>query len=177
MSDDLILQRRAAHLARQIEHASTATPTNGALAIAVRIGEQQYAFPLAGVLRAVIIPSVTPLPHVPALVLGLGASDGDVLAVFDGSVWIGGARRVQRELVPTLILGSARGTLALAVDELVGLTLIDETLSRAPGSPAWLDGLTREGVLVVRVATLLQDPVFALGQPVEGAVDDDHQED
>ncbi|MEJ7602054.1 MAG: chemotaxis protein CheW [Kofleriaceae bacterium] len=175
-ADGEVLLRRAARLARRLD---TTRAEAGVPAIAVRIGDQNYAFPLTGVRRVEIFATITPLPHVPAAVLGLGASDGEVLAVFDGRAFAGVASRAARgEHVPVLILGSASTSLAIAVDELGGLTDVAGSLVRAPGSPPWLLGLTHDGVLVVDVQALLQDPMFASGnRSIEGVVNDDQEQD
>ena len=110
----------------------------------------------------------------PPIVLGLGTADGDVLAVFDGRVWAGGARRPRSDHTPVLILGPARAPLALAVDRFAG------SLARAvavEGAPGWLREVSADGVLIVRVDAMLRDPRFAFVTPSEGTADDHHQKD
>lgn len=174
MTDSQILRSRAARLARPLAVAAH----DGTPAIVVRINDQAYAFPLAEVRRAAVVAAVTPLPHVPPVVLGLGISDGEVLAVFDGRIWAGGQRRPRLDRIAVLLLGSATAPLALAVDALVGSTVLPLELTRSATAPPWLLGLTGDGVLAVHVAALLEDPMFTPGnRPIEGAVDDHHKED
>lgn len=156
MTDRDVLEARARRLA--VPSTETALAEDR-LALVVEIDSQRFAFPLADVRRALVLGPLTPLPHVPAIVLGLGTADGDVLAVFDGRVWAGGARRPGAEHTPVLILGSAHAPLALAVDRFAG------TLARpAPvdGGAGWLREVTADGVLVVDVGAMLQDPRFSL---------------
>ena len=174
MSDEKILHRRAARLAKPIKvEADDGTP-----ALLVRINEQHYAFLLADVRRAAVVTMVTPLPHVPAVVLGLGILDGEVHAIFDSRIWSGGARRTQLERIAVLILGPSESPLALAVDSLAGSTVLPPRLQRSANAPPWLLGLTDDGVFAVRIAALLADPMFTSGNhPIQGAVDDHHEED
>ncbi|HET9989676.1 MAG TPA: chemotaxis protein CheW [Kofleriaceae bacterium] len=146
------------------------TASDGHSAIVVEIDAQRYAFPLADVRRALVLGPLTELPHVPPIVLGLGTADGDVLAVFDGRVWAGGSRRPSADRTPVLILGPAPTPLALAVDRFVGSL----TLPASTATAGWLQQVTEEGILIVRVGALLEDPAFSVS---EGTVDDHHQED
>ena len=173
MRDDELLRLRAARLARP----SVAIADDGTPAVLVRIHDQQYAFPLADVRRAAVVAMVTPVPHAPTVVLGLGVSDGEVRAIFDGRIWAGGPSRTERERIPVLLLGPSSAPLALAVDAHVGSTTLPRALTRTASAPDWLLGLTADGVLVVRVAALLEDPLFSPGnRPIEGVVDDHHEE-
>lgn len=174
MSDDEILRKRAARLARPVELAAQ----DGTPAILVRIHDQRYAFPLVDVRRAAVVATVTPLPHVPAIVLGLAVSDGEVCAVFDAGLWAGGLRRTRLERIAVLLLGSSESPLVLAVDALEGSSMLPHGISRSANAPPWLLGITDDGVLAVRVADLLADPMFTPGnQLIDGAVDDHHKED
>jgi chemotaxis signal transduction protein len=168
MSDQQLLTARARRLAVPLaEDASSDALT----AVVVEIDAQKFAFPLADVRRAFVLGPLTELPHVPAIVLGLGTADGEVLAVFDGRVWAGGTRRPSAEHTPVLLLGPARAPLALAVDRFAGsLALPAPPAPPAPGEAAsgWLQEVTADGVLIVRVAALLADPRFSLAPTSEG---------
>ncbi|GEM_PF-4573659 len=169
MTDRDILLARAKRLAVPVGELAA---TDGRTAIVVEIDAQRFAFPLADVRRALVLGPLTELPHVPAIVLGLGTADGDVLAVFDGRVWAGGTRRPAAAHTPVLILGSAQAPLAFAVDRFGG------SLALPPRRDGSTDQeVTDEGVLIVRVDALLQDPRFSLVTSSEGTADDHHQED
>lgn len=168
-TEDELLAARAKRLAVPIVED---TSSNGQSAIVVEIDGQRYAFPLADVRRAAVFGPLTELPHVAPIVLGLGTADGDVLAVFDGRVWAGGARRPSADRTPVLILGPAQTPLALAVDRFAGSL----ALPLPAASTGWLQQVTEDGILIVRVSALLEDPAFSSGIISEGTVDDHHQE-
>ncbi len=155
MTDAELLAARARRLAVPI---SEVTASVGRAAIVAEIGAQQFAFPLVDVRRALVLGPLTELPHVPPNVLGLGTADGDVIAVFDGRIWAGGSRRPSSEHTPVLLLGPARAPLALAVDRFAGSL----ALPPAVEATGWLEQVTADGVLVVRVTSLLEDPAFSL---------------
>lgn len=161
MTDDERLLARAARLAKPI---AVEKPDDGRSAVVVLIGGQRYAFPHADVRRVSILGPITAVPHVPPIVLGLATTDGEVRAVFDGRVWTGGARRSVMEHTPVLILGTANAPLALAVDSFEGSMNLS-THKPPAGVPcaAWLLGVTEDGVIVVDVRALLQDPAFSSG--------------
>lgn len=167
-ADRDVLAARAKRLAVPLAEEAAA---NGRAAIVVEIGAQQYAFPLAEVRRAVLVGSLTELPHVPPIVLGLGTIDGDVLAVFDGRVWMGGARRPLADHTPVLLLGATQQPLALAVDRFVGSLVLPPAIDTTAG---WLEAVTDTGVLIVRVDAMLRDPAFSSGISQEGSIDDHH---
>jgi chemotaxis signal transduction protein len=169
-TDAELLAARAKRLAAPIIED---TPSDGRSAIVVEIDAQRFAFPLADVRRALVLEPLTELPHVPPIVLGLGTADGDVLAVFDGRVWAGGSRRPSADHTPVLILGSAQTPLAFAVDRFAGSL----ALPLPTATTGWLEQVTDEGILIVRVSALLENPAFSLATVSEGTVDDHHQED
>jgi len=161
-SDRDLLLARAKRLAVPI---SEVAATDGRSAIVVEIDAQRFAFPLADVRRALVLGPLTELPHMPAIVLGLGTADGDVLAVFDGRVWAGGMRRPAADHTPVLILGTSQAPLAFAVDRFAGSLAL-------PASSETEQTITAEGVMIVRVDALLGDPRFSLAS--ERTADDHH---
>jgi chemotaxis signal transduction protein len=163
-----ILAARAKRLALPLEED---TSSDLASAIVVEIAAQRFAFPLTDVRRALILGPLTELPHVPPIVLGLGTADGDVLAVFDGRVWAGGTRRPSSDQTPVLILGATRTPLALAIDRFAGSLALPPLVATSTG---WLHQVTDDGVLIVRVEAMLEDPVFSLRNVAEGIGDDHH---
>ena len=174
MTDQELLAARARRLAVPLAEDDS---SDALTALVVEIDAQRFAFPLAEVRRVFVLGPLTELPHVPPIVLGLGTADGDVLAVFDGRVWAGGTRRPSAELTPVLLLGPARAPLALAVDRFAGsLALPAPPTPPAPGDSAagWLQEVTAEGILIVRVAALLADPRFSLASSTQGTADDHH---
>ncbi|MEO8701148.1 MAG: chemotaxis protein CheW [Kofleriaceae bacterium] len=161
-----VLRARARRLARPVEET---TGGGGASAIVATIGSQQYAFALTDVRRAAVLGALTPLPHLPPIVLGLGISDGDVVAVFDARVWTGSPRRPPSNKLAVLLLGSTIAPLALAVDAFAGTITLEPVIRPAAASTtSWLRGVTADGVLVVDVPALLQDPLFSFDTQLEG---------
>jgi len=156
--DQAILLARARRLAVALaDERSQGDLAPGAAAIVVEVADQAYAFPLVDVRRAAIVHAVTELPHVPPVVLGLGLVDGDPLAIYDARVWLGRDRRTSLVHLPVLVLGSDREPLALAVDRFVGSLVLPPPRD----GQGWLQEVTEQGVLIVRVAALLRDPTFS----------------
>lgn len=180
MTDRELLAARARRLAVPLAEIAS---SDALTALVVEIDAQRFAFPLADVRRAFVLGPLTELPHVPPIVLGLGTADGDVLAVFDGRVWAGGTRRPSAERTPVLLLGPARTPLALAVDRFAGSLVLPAPPTvpamSAPPTPdentaGWLQEVTADGILIVRVAALLEDPRFSLASSSQGTADDHH---
>jgi len=158
--DQAILRARAKRLAVPLQD-ERAEGASGVAAIVVEVADQSYAFALTEVRRAAIVRAVTELPHVPPVVLGIGIVDGEPLAIYDARVWLGRDRRTSLAHLPVLVLGSERDPLALAVDRFAGSLVVP-----APhDGPGWLQEVTAQGVVIVRVAVLLRDPAFRPALP------------
>lgn len=173
MRPDEILRARARALA-------LATPVDAIhsgtqpIALVVAIGPQRYAFVSQHVRRAAVVPVVTPLPHTPPQVLGIGSCDGEVTVIFDARVWCGFEPRQGRTAIPVIIIGPPEASLALAVDELAGMTALGELDPPPARSQPWLRGITKDSILVVEAPKLLDDPTFWIGRVPAAGADDEH---
>src|ERR1043166_8510885 len=95
--------------------------TESAHWVVFRLDDRQYALPLAVVERVVRAADVTPLPKAPAIVLGVIDVEGRVLPVLSVRRRF---RLAEREISPAdefLIVQTARGPVALVVDEAQGV--------------------------------------------------------
>lgn len=159
MTDDDILRARARALARRVRETETAQTGD---AIRVEIAEQQYAFAIADIARAIVIERITPLPNTPPILLGLVADRGETVPVFDARIWLGKPPRARTERTPVLVLGTGARMLGLAVDALLDSIVVEAVQHPAGHVQTWLRGITSAGVLVVDVPSVLGAPVFTL---------------
>ena len=91
-------------------------------AVVFRLEGQRYALHLSQVERVVPMVAVSPLPHTPAVVVGVINYRGAVVPVLDLRPRFGFPRR-EFGLTDHLLLGrTTRRTLALPVDEVVGVS-------------------------------------------------------
>ena len=108
-------------------------PRNPFLSMALfRLDEQRYALPLAAVERVLPMVAVSPLPQTPAIALGVINVHGTVIPVLDFR------RRVNlpsREIGISghlLIARTARRTVGLPVDEVLGAMEVDAQTVTGP---------------------------------------------
>jgi chemotaxis signal transduction protein len=145
--------------------------------------EPQFVFELARVLAA------TPLPRAAPHWLGVTSLHGELLAVADLSVLLGGSNRERAQRAEgdsdgdehaeadprlVLVLGGERRELALLIDAALEATVLSHELSAVPPSDdsgaQLVLGTTREGIRVVAGEALLADPrlfLQAAHQPQE----------
>lgn len=98
-----------------------------------RIEEQRYALRLNAVDRVIRAAAVTPVPETSAFVLGLVNLAGQLLPVFSLRRCLGLPDRPIRPEDQFVIVRASRFTLALVVDEVPGLSVLDVAQTVAPG--------------------------------------------
>jgi len=101
-----------------------ANAANTALVL-FRIGEQRYALRLDAVERVIRAVAVTPVPETPAFILGLVNLAGQLLPVCSLRRCLGLPDRPLRSADQLVIVRTSRFTLALMVDEVQGLSLVN----------------------------------------------------
>ena len=89
--------------------------------VVFRLEEHHYALRLSQVERVVAMVSISPLPKAPAEVLGLIDHHGSVVPVFDVRRRFGYPSREWRLSDHLLLARTSRRTLALPVDEVLGV--------------------------------------------------------
>jgi chemotaxis signal transduction protein len=122
----------------------------------VRLGDERFAFPLAGVIEAVDSPVVTPLALPPAGVVGQCSHRGRLLPVLDLGALLG----VPRE-------GGAGALLVLDAEGERAALLVDDVLDALESAPSQRRPVPATGA---NAAGLL-DGVLALPSGLAGSVD------
>ncbi|MFL5844049.1 MAG: chemotaxis protein CheW [Solirubrobacteraceae bacterium] len=123
--------------------------------VRVRVGTEQYAFPVRHVPEVAEMGDITPVPGAPPQVMGIRNLRGEVLAVFDLAAGLGAQGSGSPERI---ILADVDGRrCALAVDEVLEVAELGEP-EEAVESPFLLGAVLLDGRLVglVDVPALLQ---------------------
>ena len=95
---------------------------NDTLTVVVfKLDEQRYAVPLVVVERVVQVAEITPLPGAPLMILGVINVHGQVVAVLDLRRHLGLRSRELMLSDELLLVRTAHRTMALLVDEVVGV--------------------------------------------------------
>lgn len=89
--------------------------------VVFRLDDQRYGLRLDRVRRSIRVVAVVPLPEAPAIVLGVIDLAGEVLAVIDLRQRFGHPHREIRLTDQLLIAWTGRRTVALLVDETLGV--------------------------------------------------------
>jgi len=100
--------------------------------VVFRIEEQQYALPLPTVERVLPMVAVSPLPQAPPLTLGVINLHGQVIPVFDMRRRFGVSPRDDGLAAHLLLARTTRRTLALPVDEVLGVKEVATAAVAAP---------------------------------------------
>src|SRR4051794_38743968 len=93
--------------------------------VAVGVGEQRWALPLACVERVVGMVAVTPLPESPAGVRGAINVAGEIVPVLDLDARIGRPQRDRGPGARLVLARTATRRVALPVDEVLGVIAVD----------------------------------------------------
>jgi purine-binding chemotaxis protein CheW len=143
--------------------------------VAVNVGGQSWALPLAAVERVVGMVAVSPLPESPAGVRGAINVGGEIVPVLDLDLRIG---RPTTDRGPSARLVLARTTtrrVALPVDEVLGVIAVERgrigpPVSQSPAPMAGVAGV-EDGVLAIYDldAFLTADDELALDAALTGA--------
>jgi purine-binding chemotaxis protein CheW len=99
--------------------------------VRVRIGEEQYALPVAYIHEVVDLGELTPVPGAPDSVLGLRNLNGEVLPAFDLARILAIESDGHRSELSRrrLLVAECRGQLAaFAVDDVIGVGLLAGTM-------------------------------------------------
>lgn len=115
-----------------------------------RAGDEQFAFPLASVLEALDGADVSPLPLLPAGVLGQCAHRGALLPVLDPAAVLGSSLA---GAVGTVLVMVADEPFAIAMDDVTDMATIEDAARRAAPAGADRGGMiaalaAHEGLLV-----------------------------
>lgn len=165
---DLLLAR-ARDLARED---ATAGKDAGATVEVIEFGlaDETYAFELAYVREAGALVELTPLPGVPAAILGLTCVHGQIIAVVDLRKIFGLPERGLRDSRQVLVLQSATMEFGVLAERVAGVRRLP-LAALQPSLPtltdvraAYLKGIMPDGTVVLSAAKLLADPHMVGGQ-------------
>ncbi len=162
----MVLEERARLLARQEE---TEQHADGEDVLIFRLGEAGYSLPVQAVREVTQLRACTPLPVMPAHIVGLVNLRGRLLSVLDIRPLLGippAAPRPESGLL-RVVLGEVE--VGLLIDEVVEVRRDDgeiaPALSALAGqSVAWVRGVDRELNLLIDPTLLLSDPHLESGR-------------
>ncbi|WP_309892345.1 chemotaxis protein CheW [Archangium sp.] len=159
-ADAALLEERARALARPLAREARTSPLLEL--VHFRSGEQDYALESRFVLEVLRAPEqLVPLPGAPEPLRGLTLLHGEVLAVVELAPLFG--RMASLTQGPVLVVGSSRPELGLRADSVEEVLLVSrDTLLPAPATlgnqeRALVSGISREGIIVLEGAALLED--------------------
>jgi purine-binding chemotaxis protein CheW len=158
-----LLEQRARELAAVEERQDD--PHRPFLTFRTRQGE--YAIALRHAREIVAVADCTPVPGLPARLLGLFTLRGAIVPLFDLHATLSGEAASATGGGLAVVLGREQPEIALATDGVGSpLALSEGDLLPSPDlDPALVEGVTVEGVVVLDGAGLLSDPRFFLGSP------------
>jgi chemotaxis signal transduction protein len=143
--------------------------------VAVEVGGQSWALPLAAVERVVGMVAVTPLPQSPAGVRGAINVGGEIVPVLDLELRIGRPTTDRGPSARLVLAHTSTRRVALPVDDVLGVIAVDASLigppvERTSAPMAGVAGLP-EGVLAIYDldAFLSADDEHALAAALDGA--------
>lgn len=139
------------------------------------LGSERYAIETCFVRRITRLGHYTPVPGVSDLLLGVTNVGGEILAVFDFRILVGGVRQETTDQTRILVLGADHeefGILADAAHEV--LVLRHDDLFAPPGSldgaaRHLLRGVTADALIVVDGEALLRDQRLVIDQGDESS--------
>ncbi len=156
-----VMDARARRLARRAAEA----PVGEVLQVLTfALGRERFAIETRFVREVAKLSEFTPVPATPSFVVGIIGFRGDVLALVDLRRFLGREQVGLSDLSRVVVLGlehAELGVLADAVESLEPLPV--SSLSEAPESVArigreHLRGVTRDALILLDGATLLEDP-------------------
>jgi len=163
-----ILEARAALLARQPSADDQATVVSEAAV--VQLGRERLGIPAALLREIVPTPPVAQLPKLPAWLPGIVQLRGELLTVLDLRQWLG-IRSTEPTPFLAIVQGS-QGSIAIAVEEVLGFTEVREDAldeGHALGGDSGLTlGVTRDLTLLLNVEKILGDSRLLVSQGAAG---------
>jgi chemotaxis signal transduction protein len=121
--------------------------------VAITVGDQRWALPLAAVERAIPMVEISPLPKAPTGVLGAINVHGEPVPVLDLDLRLGRAPREHGARAKLVLAQTATRRVALPVDDVLGVVAVaGAAVGPAPDSvPAPVGGIAAlpDGVLLV----------------------------
>lgn len=135
--------------------------------VAFMVDDRRFALPLSAVERALPMVAVTPLPRAPAVVLGTINVHGRIVAVVDVRLRLGLPPREPDPRAQLLLAATARRTLAMAVDEVLGVIEVEPSAVADPAAVMFGIGHVA-GLVALPDGLLVVEDLEAFLTPEEG---------
>ncbi len=160
-----VLRARAERAARPL---IDDRPGDRLMALIIRAGAETYALPVESIIAVHEDMAIIPVPCTPVHVAGIANVRGHILPVLDLPALLGmpAANGLATETAPLVILDGGELSVALRVDEIGS---IEPLPAMNPASvptnlelarPAYLTGISPDGIALLDVKTLLNDPAL-----------------
>ena len=134
------------------------------------LGNETYAFELSQVREVLVLVELTPLPRVPAHILGITQIHGQILAVVDLRKIFGLPERGLQNSWHLIVLQSTTMEFAVVAERITGVRHLP-VAGLQPSLPSlndtrasYLKGISADGTAVLSVASLLADPQLIVQQ-------------
>ncbi len=166
-----ILRARARALAQEPKQASAATAFLEIVEFS--LASETYGLESAFVREVYPLKEFTPIPGVPAFVLGIVNVRGQILSVIDLKKFFDLPEKGLGQLNKLIILRNEQMELGILADDILGARSIElEALQAAPATVAaigtdYLRGVTAERVVILDAEKLLNDPHIVVQQEAE----------
>lgn len=163
-----LMDERARALARQAGEGIAAGEMLEVLTFA--LGREHYAIEARFVREVTRLVEFTPVPSAPEFIVGIINLRGEVLAVVDLRKFFDGEKKGLTDLSRVVVLGTAEAELGVladsvyALDHLPAASILDAPESVAGIGRQYLRGVTREALIVLDGAALLEDKRLVVDQ-------------
>lgn len=159
-----IMEARAKNLARP---QTAAAQTGGVDAVAFTLARENYAIESRYVREVVAFTAFSPLPGVPAHVMGVANLRGGILAVMDLRPFFNLSVQGVTDLARIVVLGETRPEFGIVADAASGHVVLPQTDIRPAGDVAGLRsgfiiGVTRDARMILDGGKLLADERFTI---------------
>ncbi len=166
-----ILRARARGLAlvREVE----AEPADYLEVLEFSLAYERYALETSFVREVYQLKEFTPLPCTPPFILGIVSIRGQILAVIDLKRFFNLPDKGLSDLNKVIILRRGSLEVGLLADAVTGVRTIPQAEVQAPIptlegiSPDYLNGMTREALIVLDAEKILADPRLIVHEEVE----------
>jgi purine-binding chemotaxis protein CheW len=162
-----LLVARARALARE---EATATADEQIDVLEFGLGEEIFAFELNQIREVLVLLELTPLPRVPAHILGITHVRGHILAVVDLRQFFGLPQRGLLNSWQLIVLQSATMEFAVVAERIIGVrslpvAALQTSLPASTETRAtYLQGIAPDGTVVLSTAKLLADSLLIVQQ-------------
>jgi purine-binding chemotaxis protein CheW len=175
-----VAARILATRARRLAQPPAAPAVEGQLAMArFQLGAEHYALELSFLREVAQLTSITPVPGAPDFVVGVTNLRGEILSVFDLRKLLGVKRAGLSDMARLLVLGRERAELGILVDTVSEVAVLDPgelappPVTVSPRGRRYLRGVTRDALIALNGAALLDDEELVLQAADDNEVEHD----